>query len=140
MSNIGEITRMLLRVVSGFVFLLHGGQKLLGWFGGMGDGGPLPPLMMVAGIIELVGGALIMAGLLTRPVAFIASGEMAAAYFMAHQPRGPLPITNHGETPVLLCFIFLFFAAVGAGVYSLDAMLARARAHAPIQGRVPSAP
>jgi len=140
MSNIGEITRMLLRVVSGFVFMLHGGQKLLGWFGGMGDGGPLPPLMMVAGIIELVGGALIMAGLLTRPVAFIASGEMAAAYFMAHQPRGLLPITNHGETAVLLCFIFLFFAAVGAGVYSLDAMLARARAHAPIQGRVPTAP
>ena len=139
MSNIGEVTRMLLRVVSGFLFMLHGGQKLLGWFGGMGDGGPLPPLMMIAGIIELVGGALIMLGLFTRPAAFIASGEMAFAYFMAHQPRGPLPNLNNGEPAVLFCFIFLFFAAVGAGVYSLDAMIARSRAHVPIQGRVPSA-
>ena len=140
MSNLGEITRMLLRVVSGFLFMLHGGQKLLGWFGGMGDGGPLPPLMMAAGFIELVGGALIMLGLFTRPAAFIASGEMAFAYFMAHQPRGPLPNLNNGEPPVLFCFIFLFFAAVGAGAYSLDAAIARARAHPPIQGRVPAGP
>jgi putative oxidoreductase len=138
MSNIGEITRTLLRVVAGFVFMLHGGQKLLGWFGGMGDGSPLPPLMMAAGIIELVGGALIMLGLFTRPAAFISSGEMAVAYFMAHQPRGPLPITNNGEVPVLLCFIFLFFAAVGAGAYSVDAAMSRARLHEPIRGRVPA--
>lgn len=140
MSNLGQITLMLLRVVSGFVFMLHGGQKLLGWFGGMGDGGPLPPLMMVAGIIELVGGALIMLGLLTRPVAFVSSGEMAVAYFMAHQPRGPLPITNHGETPVLLCFVFLYLAAVGAGAYSLDAVIGRNRIHAHVPTRAPSMP
>src|SRR5262245_61321225 len=101
MSNTGQITLTLLRVVSGFLCLQHGGQKLLGWFGGLGNGGPLPPLLMVAGVIELVGGALILLGLLTRPAAFIASGEMAVAYFMAHQPNGPLPIINHGEPPVL---------------------------------------
>jgi putative oxidoreductase len=139
MSNTEQITLTLLRVVSGFVFMLHGGQKLLGWFGGMG-GGPLPPLMVVAGTIELVGGALILLGLLTRPAAFISSGEMAVAYFMAHQPRGPLPITNHGETPVLLCFVFLFLAAVGAGAYSLDAAISRNRIHARMPTRIPSTP
>ena len=140
MSNTGQITLTLLRVVSGFVFLLHGGQKLLGWFGGVGGGDPLPPLMVAAGIIELVGGSLIVLGLLTRPVAFIASGEMAVAYFMAHQPRGPLPITNHGETPVLLSFIFLFLAAVGAGAFSLDALFDRNRITARMPTRIPSTP
>lgn len=124
LNRLAGISHSLLRIVAGFLLLCHGGQKLLGWFGGMGgEGGGLPPLMMVAGVIELVGGALIILGLFTQPVAFIASGEMAFAYFKAHAPNGPLPIMNHGEPAVLLCFIFLFLAGTGAGRLSIDAMM-----------------
>ena len=125
-NRLAGISHSLLRVAAGLMFLCHGGQKLLGWFGGMGaPGEALPPLMMAAGVIELVGGALIMLGWFTQPVAFIASGEMAAAYFMAHAPNGMLPIQNHGEPPALLCFIFLFLAGNGAGGLSIDAMMKR---------------
>lgn len=129
-NRIGQMTHVLLRIVTGFLFLQHGGQKLLGWFGGMGGpggGGPLPPLMMVAGTLELVGGTLILIGFLTRPVAFILAGEMAAAYFTAHFPNGPLPIRNHGESAVLFCFIFLFLFGNGSGGFSLDALMRRTR-------------
>ncbi|MGH7726446.1 MAG: DoxX family protein [Candidatus Eiseniibacteriota bacterium] len=124
----------LLRIVTGFLFLQHGGQKLLGWFGGAGGGGggDLPPLMLVAGVLELVGGTLIMLGLLTRPVAFLLSGEMAVAYFMAHFPNGPLPLQNRGEAAALFCFIFLLFAAAGAGPVSLDARIRRPTAMRPV--------
>ena len=124
-SRAGQITFVLLRIVAGFLYLQHGGQKLLGWFGGIGASGPLPPLMMVAGVLELVGGTLILLGLFTRPVAFVLAGEMAVAYFMAHFPHGPLPLQNHGEAAALYCFIFLFFAAHGANGFSLDAALRR---------------
>ena len=123
-----QATHALLRVVTGFLFFQHGGQKLFGWFGGMG-GGPVPLMsqMGLAGVLEFFGGIAIMLGLFTRPVAFLLSGEMAVAYFQAHQPRGMWPIQNHGEPVVLFCFIYLFLAAHGAGAFSLDSMRHRGR-------------
>ena len=112
----------LFRVVAGFLFMFHGLQKF-GVFGGQTP--PLAGLMGVAAVIEAVGGLLIMIGLLTRPAAFIASGEMAAAYFMAHQPKGTWPIQNQGELAVLFCFAFLYIAARGAGICSVDGALRR---------------
>jgi putative oxidoreductase len=120
----------LLRFVAGLLFVCAGGMKLLGWFGGM-PGAPagqaLPPLLVAAGVIELVGGLAIMLGIFTRAAAFIASGEMAVAYFMEHFPRGFWPIQNHGEQAVLFCFIFLFLAAAGPGPISVDRLIARRR-------------
>ena len=130
MERAREITHALLRIVAGLLFLHHGGQKLFGWFGGIPPNGGPAPLWSQAGIggfLEFFGGSLILVGLLTRPVAFVLAGEMAVAYFQFHQPRGPLPIQNHGEPAVLYCFLFLFFAAHGAGRFSLDALRARRR-------------
>jgi putative oxidoreductase len=111
----------LLRIVAGFLFFQHGLPKL---FGGFGRPAPaeLMSQMGLAGIIEVVGGALISIGLFTSPVAFIASGEMAVAYFQAHAPRGFWPITNGGELAALYCFVFLYFAAVGSGKWSVDSL------------------
>jgi putative oxidoreductase len=120
-----EISYFLLRVVSGLLFLQAGGMKLLGWFGGM-PGGATAPLwsqIWIGGVLELVGGILIMLGLLSRPTAFILSGEMAVAYWQFHAPNGFWPIQNHGEPAVLLCFIFLFIAAYGGGGWSLDGLI-----------------
>jgi putative oxidoreductase len=120
----GGITHALLRIVAGFMFMLHGGQKLFGWFGGMGgQGGSVELLTMpgIGGMLELVGGALIIIGLFTRPVAFILSGEMAVAYFMMHFPNGFWPIQNQGELAALYSFTWLFFAFNGAGPLSVDA-------------------
>ena len=111
----------LLRVVAGLAFAQHGAQKLFGVLGAPGT----PPLMSqfgIAGIIEFVGGILIAIGLFTSPVAFIASGEMAVAFFQAHFPRGFWPIMNGGEPAVLYCFLFLYFAAAGAGRFSIDSI------------------
>ena len=110
-----------LRIVAGFLFFQHGLPKL---FGGFGRPAPaeLMSQMGLAGIIEVVGGALIAIGLFTSPVAFIASGEMAVAYFQAHLPRGAWPVTNGGELAALYCFVFLYFAAVGSGKWSVDAV------------------
>lgn len=130
MNRVTGITLSLLRIVSGLLFICPGGMKLLGWFGGLpghAPGTPLPPLMLAAGIIELVGGTAILLGLCTRIVAFIASGEMAFAYFIGHFPRGFWPIQNHGEPAVLFCFIFLFLAAAGPGPISLDRAIRRGR-------------
>src|SRR5687768_200991 len=104
----------LLRIVAGFLFFQHGLPKL---FGGFGRDTPaeMTSQMGVAGIIEVVGGALISIGLFTSPVAFIASGEVAVAYFQAHLPRGFWPIVNGGELAALYCFVFLYFAAMGSG-------------------------
>jgi putative oxidoreductase len=116
----------LLRIVAGFLFLCHGAQKLLGWFGGVDQHGatvPIVSLFGLAGIIELVGGALIAVGLLTPWIAFIASGEMAFAYFMAHQPHGGLPIANQGELAVLYSFLWLYVASRGSGPLSVDAAM-----------------
>ena len=116
----------LLRVVAGFTYSLHGWQKAFGAFGGfMGHPGHASGIFLVAGWIELIAGTLILLGLFTRPAAFLASGEMAVAYFMVHAPRGFWPIKNGGELAVVYCFVFLFLVAAGAGEWSLDAMLRR---------------
>jgi len=112
----------LFRIVAGFLFLFHGLQKLFGMFGGMqGSTATMMTMPWFAGVIELFGGLLIMIGLLTRIAAFLCSGEMAVAYFMVHQPRGMWPIQNGGELAALYCFAFLFIAARGAGIWSVDA-------------------
>ena len=122
LASHSERALLLLRVVAGFLFVCHGAQKLFGAFGGMPGGvtasaGSLP---WFAGIIELVAGTLIALGLLTRAAAFIASGQMAVAYFMAHAPQGFWPIKNHGELAALYCFLFFYLFFRGPGRYSLD--------------------
>lgn len=119
-------TRSLLRVIAGLMFSLHGFQKVLGLFGGMGGGGAkakLFSLPWVAGGLELAGGLLILLGLFTVPVSFLLCGEMAVAYFKTHFPRGFWPIRNGGELAVLYCFVFLYFFAAGAGPLSLDRLI-----------------
>ena len=126
--GLAQITHSLLRIMSGAFFLMHGGQKLLGWFGGAGGDGSTVPLMSIyglAGVLELAGGTLIILGLFTRPTAFILSGQMAVAYFMSHFPKGFFPLENQGEPAVLFCFIFLFLAFNGPGRFSLDALRRR---------------
>jgi putative oxidoreductase len=115
--------RSALRIVAGFTFSLHGFQKILGFFGGMGGHGataPLFSLLWTAGMLEIVGGLLLILGLCTRPVAFVLAGEMAFAYFRMHLPRGPWPIQNGGELAVLYCFVFLYLCTAGPGPLSLD--------------------
>ena len=111
----------LLRIMAGFLFFQHGLPKL---FGGFGRPAPaeLFSQMGLAGLIEVIGGALIAIGLFTSPVAFIASGETAWAYFQAHAPRGFWPVTNGGELAALYCFVFLYFAAMGSGKLSVDSI------------------
>ena len=111
----------ILRIVIGFLFLQHGSAKLLGMpHVAMFDGLQLFSLIGVAGILELVGGILILIGLWTRPTAFILSGEMAFAYFIAHAGSNFLPLLNGGELAVIYCFVFLYFAFAGAGAFSID--------------------
>jgi putative oxidoreductase len=141
MNRLAGFAHSLLRIVSGFLFIHPGGMKLLGWFGGMPHGVEMTPLLVTAGVIELVCGTLIFLGLLTRPAAFIASGEMAFAYFIGHFPRGFWPIQNHGEPAVLFCFIFLYFAASGAGPISVDHLLGldlRRKPPAPVESAAAS--
>ena len=112
----------ILRIVTGFLFLQHGMAKLFGVpHVAMFDGLHLFSLLGFAGVLELVGGLLMVVGLFTRPTAFILSGEMAVAYFMAHAPHGFLPILNQGELAVMYCFVFLYFAVAGVGAFSLNA-------------------
>ena len=114
------------RILAGLMFMAHGLQKIFGLFGGVPEGAPAF-IVYGAGIIELVTGALIAIGLLTAPAAFLASGTMAAAFFMGHVmgPQNPthsiLPIVNKGELAVLYCWVFLFMAAKGSGIWSVDA-------------------
>ncbi len=116
-----KATYALLRIMTGFLFIPHGYQKLFG----LGDRGPREdPLALVGGIIELVGGTLILIGFQTRWVAFVCSGMMAVAYFMAHAPDAFLPLLNRGELAVLYCFVFLFLWANGSGTWSVDQCLA----------------
>ncbi len=121
----------LLRIVTAYMFLLHGTTKLLGVpHVAMFDKLELFSLVGFAGLIELAGGVLLLLGLFTRPAAFIMSGEMAFAYFMGHAPRGNalLPMLNQGELAVEWCFVFLFFAAAGPGAWSLDGLRRRSPA------------
>ena len=127
MNRIAGMTHALLRMFSAAIFFCPGAMKLFGWFGGLPPGVQLTPLLRVAGILEVAGGVLLFLGLFTRPAAFIASGEMAIAYFMGHFPNSFWPILNHGEPAVLLCFIFLFLWGNGPGAWSLDAWRTRQR-------------
>lgn len=118
-----QITHLLLRVVAAYIFIQVGGLKLFGWFGGMPAGVEMDTLTLISAYLEVIGGPLFLLGLFTRPVAFILAGEMAVAYFVGHaMPMGHAlaPLLNQGQPAVLLCFIFLFFAAHGAGKWSLD--------------------
>ena len=108
--------------MAGFLFLLHGVQKLFPVLG-TDDTVDLLSRLGLAGLIELFGGGLITLGLFTPWVAFVASGEMASAYFMAHYPGGFWPISNGGEPAVLYCFVFLYFATRGSGAWSLDRVI-----------------
>lgn len=114
-----------LRIISAFLFVEHGTQKWLAF--------PAPPASPVsiaslggaAGLFELIGGALLLIGLFTRPVAFVLSGVMAFAYFIAHAPQGFWPLLNRGELAVLYCFVFLYLAAAGGGPWSVDSLMRR---------------
>ena len=113
-----------LRIMAGLLFLAHGTVKLFGWpeVEGMGRV-PLASLAGIGGVIEFIGGALIALGLFTRIAAFIASGEMAVAYFLFHAPQSFYPIVNGGDAAILYCFIFLYLAVAGPGSFSLDRVL-----------------
>jgi len=119
------------RIVFGLMFMQHGAQKLFAMFG-REEAVQLVSQMGLAGVLEFFGGALIVVGLATRPVAFLLSGEMAWAYFQAHFPQGWIPIANRGEIVVLYCFAFFFLAFHGGGKLSVDGLLAgRKNAAAP---------
>ena len=132
LSRFVEPGYAIMRVVVGLMFAFHGAQKLFGIFGGTVQ--PIASQRGLAGIIELGGGVLVMIGLLAGLAAFLSSGLMAFAYFLVHAPRGGWPIQNDGELAVVFCFIFLFIAARGAGIWSLDAALFR-QADAPSSTR-----
>ena len=119
MGRYREYIYPLLRIAAGLLFCLHGLPKLLG---GWGRAAPAEFMtqMWWAGVIEVFGGALIMIGLFTSPVAFLASGEMAVAYFQAHAPQGFWPIQNGGELPVLFSFVFLYFVFAGGGPLAVE--------------------
>lgn len=113
-----------LRIVAAFLFMQPGTMKLFAFPAGLPPVGgtvPLISLLGIAGILETFGGALLLLGLFTRPVAFLLSGEMAVAYFMGHFPNGFWPILNQGTDAILYCFLWLYFSAAGAGPWSLDA-------------------
>ena len=120
LGNYSGYAYAVMRIITGLLFACHGAQKLFGMFGGKGGA---TGQMMVAGVIELAGGILIALGLLTRPAAFLASGTMAAAYFMAHAGQGWHPVMNKGELAVVYCFLFLYMFFRGAGPLSLDSII-----------------
>jgi putative oxidoreductase len=117
-----DVLYAIFRIIFGLMFFSHGAQKVFGLFGGQKMSAPLP---LVAGWIEIVTGLLILIGLFTGVAAFIASGEMAVAYFMVHASTHWWPVVNHGEAAVLYCFAFLYMAARGSGVWSVDGMRER---------------
>ena len=120
LSGFSSQAYALMRIVAGFLFLWHGSQKLFGFPPGMPDGVPAY-IIYGAGSIELICGVLILIGLFTRYAAFLASGQMAAAYWIAHGTKALLPIQNNGELAALYCFVFLFIATQGGGIWSVDA-------------------
>lgn len=123
LDGFGEQAYALLRIVAGLLFLAHGVQKFFNF--PVKFPMELSPMLQAAGVIELVAGGLIVIGLFTRPAAFIASGMAAVGYWVAHGGQGAFPIANGGETIVLYCFIFLFIATRGAGIWSVDAARAK---------------
>ncbi|MDB5661303.1 MAG: hypothetical protein JWS10_3918 [Cypionkella sp.] len=118
LSSLQPFSYAALRIMAGLLYFAHGTQKLLNFpIPGPGD---LSSLQLASGLLELVGGALIVLGLFTRPVAFVLSGHMAFAYFMAHAPQSFYPVANGGDAAILFCFVFLLIATTGAGIFSLD--------------------
>jgi putative oxidoreductase len=116
----------ILRIATAIIFILHGTQKLLGFPAPPASG--LPPLFSlygIGGLLELVGGALILVGLWTRPTAFVLSGMMAVAYWMFHAPRNLYPVLNNGDAAILYCFVFLLLVFTGPGAWSVDGMRGR---------------
>ena len=113
-----------LRAITGLLFLEHGTQK---FFAFPSAGPDLTPLLIAQGLLELIGGVLILIGLFTRPVAFILAGDMAVAYFMRHAPRGFFPQVNGGQLAILFCFVFLYLFVAGGGAWSVDQQRARSR-------------
>ena len=112
----------ILRIVAGLIFLEHGLQKLVGFPPGDMANIPFDGMGAYAGVVELVAGTLIALGLFTRPAAFVASGTMAVAYWIAHAPQNPFPVNNGGDAAILYCFVFLYLVFAGPGPWSLDAM------------------
>jgi putative oxidoreductase len=110
----------LLRIVTALLFIEHGTAKLLGWPESEMPQPPIGSFMWIGGVLEAVGGLLVLLGLFTRPVAFLLAGEMAVAYWMFHAPQGPFPMNNGGDASILFCFVFLFLAAAGPGRFALD--------------------
>lgn len=123
LGRYSDILYAVMRFMVGCLFALHGMQKLFGVPGGqttLSD-----PMLLAAGIIELAGGILVATGLRAGPAAFIASGQMAAAYFIAHAPKGFWPVLNEGELAVIYCFVFLYIASRGSGPWSIDAAVGK---------------
>lgn len=110
----------LLRIVAALLFIEHGSQKLLGFPARSGPGPDLISLVGLAGLLELGGGVLVLLGLFTRPVAFILSGQMAVAYWMAHGARSFFPVLNGGDAAILFCFVFLYLVFAGPGAFAMD--------------------
>ena len=125
LGKYSEVVYAFVRMVVGLLFACHGAQKLFGVFGGQDL--PSSPLMVTAGVIELIGGGLVALGLWAGYAGFVASGQMAVAYFMVHAPGGFWPIVNQGEPAVLYCFAFLYIASRGSGPLSVDALGKRRR-------------
>ena len=117
----------ILRIVAALLFIAHGTVKFFGFPVPFPMPGELPPMLLAAGIIELVAGTLILLGLFTRPAAFLASGLAAAAYWIGHATKGPWPVANMGDAAILFCFVFLYIAASGPGAWSVDGARRRAR-------------
>ena len=127
LANSAPVLRSILRIVTGFLFIQHGTQKFFG-FPALPTGPAAPPLDLMtlrgaSAILETFGGALLLVGLFTRPVAFLLSGHMAFAYFIAHAPQNFWPILNRGELAIMFCFVYLYLSVAGGGPWSLDAAL-----------------
>lgn len=126
LNRLAPSMRSVLRIVAALIFMAHGTQKILGY-----PASDMDPAMFslswVAGMMELIGGALLVVGLFSRPVAFLLSGQMAVAYWIAHAPQGPFPALNGGDAAILYCFVFLYLVFAGPGPISLDAILRRDR-------------
>lgn len=125
----------LLRIVASLIFIFHGTAKLVGFPETPMPQPPVGSLFWIGGILEAFGGLLLLVGLLSRPVAFILSGEMAVAYWMVHAPQSTYPIVNNGDAAILYCFVFLLIAAAGPGPWSVDAAISRKRHAAVIEDR-----